>query len=378
MKFFGYLFCWLLSTLTWFTYGLPSYPIDTVWADEAMERHFSNENVVVVWRGVHFLEDHFESNKDRLTYWQRQDVQMPIYCAAAHEKTRIPFGSKINARQHVLFGNAAKDIQSQIDAMRKSLNFRLNDTIFDNRRFAFQHLYSNDYDRFHNILSDQCPQKYQALSHGLRFSHNPFVSCTTSISHAARYAFGMKYYGDTATPLKPDYKYSGNPENPWLGILYGMILDEKVADEILPFNVPAHHHAGHISVNTHYTCNILTEEEVSVVGRIPGKAVVIKHPMTVPSFYNEYDASIHHEKYALSAQRYDNAKSKLKKRNKKNGDVRQKVTEDIMGQIITPKNKDKAGNHKKTLEYTLTQQMKRKLRNLGATLGEIGTDGKIA
>lgn len=348
-------------------------PGDPVWIEDL--DYFADKPVAVLWRGTHFLKEHFPNQAARKKYWETQTVGEPMYAAAAYRQTKIPLGTQPNERQKVLLYNVATSIQGQIDGLSRRGSISFNGTQFENQRYAFQHVYSNDYDLFGQLVRGNAPAKYGPLIAGLKLEGNPFLSCSQSIEHSGKYGFGLKYYGDDVTILDPSYDDTGRPRNAFLGVLHGIVLDKGMAKETLPFSVPAHHAAGHIRVSTHYTCNILTEQEVSLVGRVPPNAVVLQYPITVPSFAGDYDGD-YRERYGLTQRRFKNIQAVLTDAQTKPAEKKEKVTK-MMGQIISSPRKDKAGYHQYTLSYRLRHEMMRRLEGIGAEPHFIGSDGTL-
>ncbi len=371
MRFLGFVF--LLFLQSGIAFVRADSPRDPVWLEDL--DNFADKPVAVLWRGTHLLREHFPNHPARMRYWEAQTVGEPIYATAAYKKTQIPLGTAPNARQQILLYNAATNIQGQIRGLSQKGPILINDHAFEKHRYGFQHIYSNDYDLFGRLVTGAAPTKYGALVSGLDLGGNPFVSCSESIVHSGKYAFGMKYYGDNVTILEPNYDATGRPVNPFLGVLHGMVLDEVMLREVLPFSVPAHHAAGHIRVSTHYTCNILTEREVSLVGRVPPGAVVLEYPITVPSFSGDYDG-VYREQYGLTLRRFNNIKAVLTDEQTKPAKKKEKVSQ-MMEQILASPRRDKAGYHKCTLAEKLTTQMGERLEDIGAEVWPIGVEGTL-
>jgi len=281
---------------------------------------FADERVIVLYRGVHFLENQF-SQAQRQQYIQTDHTFCSMYASAVYERAHLGYDQV----DHPLLRANAQQVADQINHLNDEDECIVNRRHFWNQRYAFQQLYSNDYERFFQQLR-QPSGDYKPIFENFNFTKNPLISFSDRVKHPGKYGFGLKNYGHNQA-LSPHYNLQGQPHHPILGKLYGIILDETLVEELMPLNVMKAHHSQALNLKTHFRNDILSEREISIAGVIPEECVVFEMPLQVPSFSGAYP-NYYKEKYGLSKTRYQNyktiftnAQTTQEKRNKKHPDL---------------------------------------------------------
>lgn len=290
---------------------------------------FSGKKVHILYRGHHFLKNKF-TKKERAQEIKNNPVEQPIHSAAVMELTNGP------AKPEII--GVIKKIQAEIEALDGTGGPTINGFTCLSGRDAFHHLYSNDYNKFSTYMRYKIRGEYYDFFKNLSFSSNPLVSCSDELLHGAKYAFGRKNYGSESITLTPDYDVNGKPRHPYLGRIFGIILKDENMESTHIYGVVPNHNEGNIKIKTHYSNNILSEREVSVVGSIPGESVVFSQLARVPSFNHEY-REYYGRKYGLSKRRFDNIRVVLTNPHESQADKDDKIS-DMIDQIIKAKSQD--------------------------------------
>lgn len=266
------------------------------------------------YRGVHYLKELFPTHNDRKNHRLNSKAGSPLFCSAAYTLCDKKF------------------LDQDIDIILLEKNSRLIAKILGKFKtnyiqyyYKFHEDYSNDHIKFHDNLSQvllfpevlntsplypfyvykylfneivglDSPAKQNA------FIRNPFVSCSMTIKHALKYAFGLKSFN--GNPLQPDYKpaQQGSPNlkptHPYLGMLYTILIDPLNLLNSNPTSIIGAQQEKQLQVSYAATNNILSEYEVSFFGWIPPQYVFSTVPVRVPNFKLGRPA-YHQTKYGL-------------------------------------------------------------------------------
>jgi hypothetical protein len=177
-------------------------------------------------------------------------------------------------------------IQGVTRKLEESGPIKIDGQVFHAKRDAFQQKYTNS-TNFISSIGKSFQKKYKPILEGFP-EGNPLLSFSTGVKHAALYSYGMKNYGKTTT-LDPEYDDVGKPANQVIGYLQCVLLTDDVAKKTMPYNVVLNHANEYIKVKTYSSCNILAENEVSLVGMVPPESVVMTMPLRVPDFSKSYE-----------------------------------------------------------------------------------------
>lgn len=306
---------------------------------------FESKPVVALWRGTNFTQEYFPDKTAQDQYMNAHRILKPIYCAAAHKATGISYTKKLSSKDKGNLNQVIANVQALIRQLEKNEPITIDRQLFSTKRHAFQQKYSNS-TAFIASIGGKVQRKYKSILEGFP-AGNPLLSFTTSIKHAALYGYGMKNY-DSLVVLDPDYDDTGKPRNITIGYIQGILLTDKVAKEIMPYDVVLHHGAGNIKINTNPRCNILSEHEVSLVGMVPGKSVVLTLPLKVPDFSKPYDVSVV-EAFGLRKTKFTNARTIITDK-QTSDDVKKECVQKVIQTIIEGTPTDDLA-HDKTLSY---------------------------
>lgn len=165
------------------------------------------------------------------------------------------------------------------------------------------HLYSQDYDAYHQALADYQRRRQgepsaplDPLFAGLPNSSNPKVSTGDVPTHAARYAYGLKpYAGHEDQILDPDYDRKGKPRHPYSGKIYVSVHPLTDYDEQGPQQL--------VDLQRQHRINIaqviLPEHEAQFEALIPAGRIKAHFKAKFLNFNRPYKP-VFAEKYGLS------------------------------------------------------------------------------
>jgi len=318
---------------------------------------FSDEQVIVLFRGINYLPDLFTQN-ERQNFIADTQIGQEIYASASYELAGEDYGAPPSNDLDEAGGQVAEEVNS----LDNNDPCFVNKSYYPSCRYAMQELYSNNYKKFHNELNNPS-ENYAEIFNNFSFTCNPLVSFSDRAKHPLKYAYGLKNYGEHQ-PLLPHYDLNGRPRYPVIGRLYGVILDEATVEEVLPFNAYKAHKYGLIKLYDHYSNNIVKEREISIPGYVPGDAVTFEMDLEVPSFEGDYP-EYYKKKYGLTKTRYNNYK-KFFTCPLKTAQQRQDKTRELLSKIIEPGYIDNAGTSDNTLVNKLNSIVEKTLDHIGA------------
>jgi hypothetical protein len=306
---------------------------------------FDNEPVAVLWRGVHFSPSVFPTSQCVNDHLLHHGVQMPIYCRAAYKNSGISLFERLTIPNQQLLDRVCVRLYSVFTDMSESYSFKLNGKTFFNARHAFQQFYTNSTDFIHRIGNnpqDKYKKILQCLPEG-----NPLLSFSTSIKHSAYYGYGVKDYGPS-NRLTLLYDDRGRPNVTYLGYIQCILLTDEASRKARAYNVVLNHNAGNIKVMTYSSCNILSENEVSLVAKVPGENVVMTIKLKAPDFSQPYNHTVT-EETGLTKRKYDIARDTIMDQQISNEEKEKKV--DSVLKSITEGNQTNDLAHNYTLTY---------------------------
>jgi hypothetical protein len=229
----------------------------------ALSDELPNGPVVLLGRGIHFSTSFSKKNISESR--RKNEKGVPIYARAAYE---------------------CSEQAQEVEKIR-----RLISDLPKEKRCELQEEYVKSYSSFLR-----------------KFLHNPLISTSEDLEHAARYAAGLKFNG----LLKPEYDKYGKPKHPYLGKLFVILMPQERVADLDPFFVVASHANGDITIPSYPSKNLLAEREVTFPGLIPGDCVVCSVNVRVPSFKGEYK-DYYNKKYGLTSQIYSRRKKRFTK-----------------------------------------------------------------
>lgn len=324
--------------------------------------NFSGEKVIVLYRGVHFLSDKFNTGQ-RTQYITDLQVNQPMYSPAAYELGNQPYGGQL----HDLLTQKSQEIARIINGLGDQGECTVKNRVYTSPRYAFQELYSNNCVGFFKQL-EAPTHDYEPIFNQFDFSKNPLISFSDRIKHPAKYGFGLKNYG-TNQVLLPDYDLQGRPKHPILGKLYGIILDEAAVEELKPLNVMKAHHAKELKLHSHFRNDILSEREISIAGFVPEDYVVFEMPLQVPSFTGPYP-SYYQKKYGLTKTRYNHLRT-LFTNPLTTQEVKDKKSQDLMGGIIEAVRQDNKLIYKNCISPAIPTLFDEALTSIDAKISQL-------
>ncbi|HCI48570.1 MAG: hypothetical protein A2621_04240 [Alphaproteobacteria bacterium RIFCSPHIGHO2_01_FULL_41_14] len=338
---------------------------------------FDGKPVVVLWRGTHFSPTHFEDDQAQRDYMAAHGLQIPIYCAAAHKKNNVLYTDPLTPAREKSLDAVVSQIQVFFKKMEASQPITINRKGFSNRRHAFQQIYSNSTDFISGLNQPILPQtysKYKAMVEGLP-KGNPLLSFTTDVSHAGNYGYGLKDYGHIDT-LDSLYDAEGHRQHTHLGYLQGIFLTDTIAKKTMPYDVVAHHKEKNIKISTHFSNNILSEKEVSFVGKMLGQAVVITLPLEIPDLYGDYPGE-YRTQFGLTKKKYDNIRAIVTDKNT-SVEIKQARVTRMLKELIYPAKEDGQLIYKNTLAHRARTHLREILENReNFKKGIIGLNGRV-
>jgi TPR repeat protein len=258
-------------------------------------RIVSTKFLVAQTRGIHF----------KTTLWnqpQRREYRRlikdkdhplhntPIYSAAVYDRAGVKDFTDLSPITQLRLEKIARHIAlslssfaekeaytSSDDAKLPSNIFKYN---FKSRREQTQHLYSNEYDLFHEFLAHE-----NQRPNPMFFSRqNPIVS-TADIqsSHSGRYAYGNKpYAGHEHERLRPKYTREGRALRPHAGVMF---LTLHPLDDFTGNN---HNHVVSMNMRVDVVIDklIIHERECAFYSFIKNGRLTFLHRAKYPSFHH--------------------------------------------------------------------------------------------
>lgn len=330
--------------------------------------NFADEDVIVIYRGIHFLPDNFD-DAERLAFIQDSQVSEPMYAPAAYAQAGKEYGSK----DYRLLNFYGIQISEIVNALDNSDVCVVNGQVFGCARYPFQQLYSNNAKMFFRELAHPSGD-YSVVFDGMDFTSNPLLSGSDKARHPAKYGFGLKNYGDHQ-PLLPLYNISGLPQHSIVGKLYGIVLDAAAVEQLKPLNVAQAHDCEYFKIHDHYSNDILSEREISIAGYIPAECVVFEMPLQVPSFVGDYP-HYYERKYGLSKKRFNNFKRAFTSAATTPAERLQKSRE-VMETIIKAKREDDKLIYKNCIDERIPTMFEEELDQIDARIGTLNLDYEI-
>ena len=261
------------------------------------------------YRGVHYLTNLFPNSKSRKDHRSNAKAGVPLFSSAAYSLLGKQFLDQDIDKK--LLEQNARLIAKVLEIFKSE---------YPTEYYQFHEIYSNNHEKFHKNLKSSlnkmnrfqqthaldCFDVYKKLFSefiGLdtqyqqeAFQRNPFVSCSMTVKHGLKYALGLKSFN--GEPLSPDYNTVGQPSQPYLGVLYTILIDPVNLLNIDPTSILGAQQNNQLTVSYHPTNNILSEYEVSFFGWIPSQYVFLTTPARVPSFKKGIK-TYHYLKYGL-------------------------------------------------------------------------------
>lgn len=253
----------------------------------------NGKKCVLLFRGINYLLNSIDK-KQRSELRHKDSSGMPIYCSAG-------INMSLNYSKQ-----RSRIIKKRICNLSKE------------ERDIFQEKFSNSYNGFHNSLKEPEKAKLRnlSISHIFRkfkndgIVYNPLIACSESIEHALKYAFGLKNYGKNSQPITPNYDKNGNPDHPYIGKIYVILIPIDEIDRLDPYFVVYSHVCQDIKIRDDYRNNILSEREVALPGFVPGRYVIGCQNVRVPSFAWEKMPKFYNEKYNIENKQYKNRQTR--------------------------------------------------------------------
>lgn len=166
-----------------------------------------------------------------------------------------------------------------------------------NFSYLLQTIYTQDYDEFHRLLSQDPLLQSIFLNDA-----NPFVSTGDVPYHALKYAYGIKpYKGHENERLRPRWKHNGKAERPYSGITYVSLHPLTDYDNNGPLHLVSLNRSAEIKLKNEL--NIIPERESCFPAYIPEGRVIYKHVAKYLSFAGPYK-QIYASKYGINKQFY--------------------------------------------------------------------------
>lgn len=328
--------------------------------------NFSNEKVIILYRGVHFLSDKF-TQQQRAQYIATSQINKLMYSSAVYELANLGYGDD---DPHNLLKDHAQDVAAYINDLDSQGACTIKGKNYSSPRYAFQEIYSNNCAGFYKQLENPTAD-YEEIFNQFHFTKNPLLSFSDHIKHPEKYGFGLKNYGANQT-LSPEYDLNGRPKHPIIGKLYGVILDEAAVEELKPLNVMKAHNTRELKLHNHFRNDILSEREISVAGLVPKEYVVFEMPLSVPSFTGPYPA-YYEKKYGLTKTRYNNL-HEIFTNPATTPETRNKKTEELISGIIEAKRQDNKFIYQNCISYSIPTLFERELGNIDARISQLTLD----
>lgn len=338
---------------------------------------FDGKPVVALWRGTYFSPTYFETEKDQLDYMSAHRLQVPIYCAAAHKKSSISYTQRLTAVRQKNLNQVVADIQTVFKKLQTSSPITIDRQVFSNRQHAFHQRYSNSTDFINALGKETLPpsyRKYASLLEELP-KGNPCLSFSTDSGHAGSYGYGLKDYGHINL-IDSLYDDKGHRKTTYMGYLQGILLTDNTSRLTMPYDVVAHHNNGDIKISTHFSNDILSEKEVTFVGKMIGSAVTITLPLELPDFSTSYPGDYRNQ-FGLTKQKYDKIRGILTDRQTSKEDKQARIDK-MLKEIIKPAREDNGLVYKNTLIYKAQGVLDRIFDGFDHFQeGIIGLDGRV-
>lgn len=338
---------------------------------------FDGKPVVALWRGTYFSRTHFPNQESQSNYMAAHGLQVPIYCAAAHRQIGISYTQEITPQIMSDLNKSVAHLHTLFKSMEARGPITIDRHTFSSHRHAFQHIYSNSTNFIAALSEPELPttyRKYKPVLEGLP-QGNCELSFSLDVVHGGKYGYGLKDYGHIDA-LGNLYDDQGHRQHTYIGYLQGIFMTDALAKQSMPYNVVAHHHAGHVTISSHYSNNILSEQEVSFVGTIPGKAVVITSPLKIPDLSGPYPGE-YREEFGLTKRKYDNIRGVVTDQQTSAEHKNERIRR-MLNEIIQPARVDDRLVYRHTIRYKAQEVLSHIFDGLNSHVeGIIGLDGRV-
>jgi hypothetical protein len=330
--------------------------------------NFADEDVIVIYRGIHFLPANF-GDAERIEFIQGNQVNEPMYASATYQQAGEIYGST----EYETLDLCGQEISALVNVLDNTGECEVAGQLFTCARYPFHELYSNDATKFLAELAFPSADR-NIMFDDMDFTANPLLSCSDRVRHPGKYGFGLKNYG-VNQPLLPLYDINGRPRHPILGKLYALVLDAAAIEELKPMNVAEAHRRGFLRLQSHFRKDILSEREISIAGYIPAECVVFEMPLQVPSFAGNYP-QYYERKYGLTKTRYNNFKA-IFTNAATTPTRRMEKSQELMNGIIKASYEDNKLIYKNCIAKRIPALFEEELGNLDARIGTLNLDYEI-
>lgn len=175
---------------------------------------------------------------------------------------------------------------------------------YTNYAYLLQNLYTQAYDDFHRLLS-QDPLLQAVFFNGA----NPFLSTGDTPYHALKYAYGIKpYQGHEDERIRPRWQRDGRAERPYSGVTYVSLHPVTDYDQDGPLHLV--HLNRNAEIKLKKELNIIAERESCFPAYLPEGRVIHKHVAKYPSFRGPYK-EIYNLKYGITPAFYAKLQAKF-------------------------------------------------------------------
>lgn len=338
---------------------------------------FEGKPVVALWRGTYFSPSHFATDQDQQNYINAHGPQVPLYCAASHRTTKVSYTELLTPRKIQILEESVTQIQTIFKAMETSAAITIDRKQFSNHRHAFQQIYSNSTDFIAALGEEVIPASYRKHAPFLKNlpKGNPLLSFSTDVTHAGKYGYGLKDYGHIDS-LSSLYDATGHRQHTYVGYLQGVFLTDDIAKYTMPYDVVRHHKEENINISHHFSNDILSEKEVSMVGKMLGQAVVLTLPLEIPDLSGPYPGE-YRSKFGLTKRKYDNIRALITDPDQTAEKKQERITR-MLKEIISPAKEDDGLVYTNTLVHKAKATLEKTFDQFDDfQKGRIGLDGRV-
>lgn len=257
---------------------------------------------VALFRGIHYVKNLFDTQEKIDKNLEANDIGTYLVSSAACKLTGIDFLADAPGIKELEAGKLINKILSKFKGETPDLYHKFHET-YTNNHEKF-HLCLKDPDQGKDMLTKRAFTEYRWVFQNFTagpypdkwskaVKRNPFVSFSTNVEHALKYALGQKSFtGGGEVKLLPEYNSeTGTPKNKYLGKLYIAILSPADIWRHSPTFVMSKHAQNKVDISTHFGNNILPENEVSFFGYVPGGIIQYSEPLEMCEF-TSYDSDI--------------------------------------------------------------------------------------
>lgn len=269
----------------------------------------STKFLVVQFRGITYKTTDWNTKSRR---WHRRynEIDKPLFSAAAHAEAKIPYQQPLDAKQESKVLAEAEKIRQQMLDLEKgpsyTANFEHNGVTtpykFSHIGYFLQNKYTLHYDGFFKMLKELIAKKVISLPN----AQNPHISMGDIPLHPLKYAYGIKpYSGQEHQRLRPRWNNELRAERPYSGKVYLSL--HPISD--YQKNGPFHHlvslnYTGEVHIDSVRGEMIMQERETSFFGYLPADRIKHVHVAKYPSFKGEYK-TIYEAKYGIDKKFYE-------------------------------------------------------------------------